>query len=95
MNTNAFHDDCEDYRRKNLPLVLRRNLAANRARLMQAHNQLAEAVNAAIPLLKFFENRLASSLSFDSRSHDNDREPRRQMNAILDAAAHLQSVREQ
>lgn len=59
---------------------------------MTAQEQLNAAVIEAIPLIKFFENRLASSLSCDSRSHDNDREPRRQLNAILDAAAKLQAA---
>lgn len=46
---------------------------------------IENSVRAAEPLLKHYERQLASSLSCDSRSHDNDREPRRMLNAILDA----------
>lgn len=59
---------------------------------MQTIRQMREletAVLEAVPLLKHYENQLASSLSCDSRSHDGDRECRRQLNAILEAAAKL------
>jgi hypothetical protein len=46
---------------------------------------IENAVRAAEPLLKHYERQLAASLSCDSRSHDQDREPRRLLNAILDA----------
>lgn len=46
---------------------------------------IENAVRAAEPLLKHYERQLAASLSCDSRSHDQDRKPRRQLNAILDA----------
>lgn len=52
---------------------------------LKPHHELSAAVSDAVPLLKHYENQLASSLSCDSRSHDNDREPRRQINAILNA----------
>lgn len=46
---------------------------------------IENAVRAAAPLLKHYERQLAASLSCDSRSHDQDREPRRLLIAILDA----------
>ena len=49
--------------------------------------RLLEAVRTAKPWIKGFENMLASSLSCDSRSHDADRQPRRDINAVLDALA--------
>ena len=49
--------------------------------------RLLDAVRTAKPWIKGFENMLASSLSSDSRSHDDDRQPRRDINAVLDALA--------
>ena len=49
--------------------------------------RLSDTVREAKPVLKHFENMLASSLSCDSRSHDADRKPRQLINAILDALA--------
>jgi hypothetical protein len=49
------------------------------------NNRLELAVKAAAPVLRHFENELASSLSCDSRSHDADRGPRAQLREILDA----------
>lgn len=46
---------------------------------------IENAVRAAEPLLKHYERQLAESLSCDSRSHDQDRKPRRLLNAILNA----------
>lgn len=46
---------------------------------------IENAVRKAAPLLRHYERQLAASLSCDSRSHDNDRKPRRLLNAILDA----------
>lgn len=46
---------------------------------------IENVVRAAEPLLKHYERQLTASLSCDSRSHDQDREPRRLLNAILDA----------
>ena len=51
--------------------------------------RLVSAVAAARPVLAGFERSLASSLSSDSRSHDQDREPRRQINEILAALTAL------
>ena len=53
------------------------------------HNELAAAVVEALPLLKHYENQLASSLSCDSRSHDQDREPRQQLTAIIESVSRL------
>ena len=51
--------------------------------------RLVAAVRDARPVLKHFENVLAASLSCDDRSHDGDREPRRQLNEILNALADI------
>lgn len=59
------------------------------AEYLKPHHELSAAVKEARPLLKHYENQLASSLSCDSRSHDNDREYRRQLNAILKAESKL------
>ena len=68
-----------------------RDRALYLCRQLEAENaELKIAVLEAVPLLKHYENQLASSLSCDSRSHDGDREPRRQLNAILEAAENLQ-----
>lgn len=44
-----------------------------------------EAGRTAKPWIKGYENMLASSLSSDSRSHDGDRQPRRDINTLLNA----------
>lgn len=49
--------------------------------------RLLDAVRTAKPWLESFERTLASSLSSDSRSHDADRQPRRDINAVLNALA--------
>ena len=68
-----------------------RDRALYLCRQLEAENaELKIAVMEAVPLLKHYENQLASSLSCDSRSHDGDREYRRQLNAILKAAVNLQ-----
>ena len=48
-------------------------------------DKLKTAVIEAVPLLKHYKNQLLSSLSCDSRSHDNDKEPLRLINNILSA----------
>jgi len=69
--------------------------AAHKAETPHAadRNALAErlvlAVATARPALAAFERSLASSLSSDSRSHDEDRGPRKQINEILAALAAL------
>jgi len=45
---------------------------------------LLGAVRTSEPILRYFENKFASSLSSDSRSHDEDRLPRRMVNDVLD-----------
>ena len=40
------------------------------------YTKLIDDLQKALPLLKHYENQLASSLSCDSRSHDADRENR-------------------
>lgn len=47
--------------------------------------RLYEAVLLAEPLLRHYENQLASSLSCDTRSHDDDREPRKRILSVLAA----------
>lgn len=72
--------------------VERDALARENERLREeidAVRAFVKAVRAAEPYLKTFENMLASSLSCDSRSHDNDREPRRRINDVLNALAAL------
>lgn len=54
--------------------------------------RLFEAVKEAKPWIKGFENMLASSLSCDSRSHDDDRAPRRDINAVLHALTECEST---
>lgn len=57
--------------------------------------RLSDTVREAKPVLKHFENMLASSLSCDSRSHDADRKPRQLINAILDALAAVDEPNDQ
>ena len=46
---------------------------------------VAQAVKQALPLIQHYERQLAASLSCDDRSHDDDREPRRLLRAVLEA----------
>ncbi len=47
--------------------------------------RLLMALEKSLPVLKHFENQLASSLSSDSRSHDPDREARQALVELIAA----------
>ncbi len=82
----------EPLRKYRVEKYAHRQTEAARNNLARKYNLLAAAVSDAVPLLKHYRNQLASSLSCDSRSHDNDREPRRQINAILEAVNNLNQI---
>lgn len=53
--------------------------------------QLKNSVEEAKPLLEHYENQLASSLSCDSRSNDNDKEPRKLLLNLLNSLNEVKS----
>jgi len=69
-------------------VTLRRENEELRARVAELE-KLYKAVTDALPVIRYFENTLASSLSSDSRSHDQDRQPRMQLNALMEAHSAL------
>jgi hypothetical protein len=58
------------------------------------HNELAAAVVEAVPLLKHYENQMASALSCDDRTGEGLHIYRRQLNAILKASENLKPAGE-
>ena len=68
-----------------------RDRALYLCRQLEAENaELKIAVLEAVPLLKHYENQMASALSCDDRTGEGLHIYRRQLNAILEAAAKLQ-----
>lgn len=57
------------------------------------YEELFNAVKKAEPWLRGFEKTLASSLSADTRSHDIDRIPRRDINGVLTALKRCEAKR--
>jgi hypothetical protein len=72
-----------------------RDVIRRREKYTNSRVRLENAARKARPWIKHFERMLASSLSCDSRSHDNDREPRADICDLLDAIDALDKPNDQ